>query len=261
MAVILLDPLLLACLVMLVAYIVSVWRGAFQRWYGRAEPWSALAWPLPMAIVLVPPVAAAAAAGLRLVGIDLGTTGEALMYVVLHAVPVVVLTVWPPRRLLPAWARSRLTRFPSSGSKGAPSAAWPAVYGHRGHGSRARWVWRVDGVAGFTWIDGDHLRFRATGGTESRSWVALREDDDAGLGTLRLEDGRMGLAPPRGGWWHGGDLAIALGEVDGLTPGARRLWARDGMLRIDVDGRRPLHLWVDGIESLLDELDVLRTGP
>jgi len=64
------------------------------------------------------------------------------------------------------------------------------------------------------------------------------------------DDGELTLASPRGGWWSRGRLDIALGEVDrvrfrGVVP-----WRRDGLLTVEVAGRRPVRLWVADLRRL-----------
>jgi hypothetical protein len=104
--------------------------------------------------------------------------------------------VGPPRWLLPGWARRRLTPLAAEGSSEVPEGAMPAVQAARGHGSQARWVWRVDGLAGHVWRDRPTLRFRAAPGPAERLEV-----DEEMVTELRLaDDGELLLATSRGGW-------------------------------------------------------------
>ncbi len=64
------------------------------------------------------------------------------------------------------------------------------------------------------------------------------------------DDGELVLATPRGGWWGRGRLDITLDEVDrvrfrGVVP-----WRRDGLVVVEVAGRRPAQLWVADIHRL-----------
>jgi hypothetical protein len=64
------------------------------------------------------------------------------------------------------------------------------------------------------------------------------------------DDGELLLATARGGWWSRGRLDITLDEADrvrfrGVVP-----WRRDGLVIIEVAGRRPAQLWVADIRRL-----------
>lgn len=123
------------------------------------------------------------------------------------------------------------------GAMGAVQVSTP------GHGSLARWRWRVDGVAGWLSFDAGVLRFRAVEG-------AGGPDDDA-LAELRLStDGELRLEPPRGGLLGVGYLDVVLAEVDDVRVRAVRPWRRDGAVTIEVAGRAPVHLWVTDVRRV-----------
>jgi hypothetical protein len=263
MAILLLNPLALGVLLGLVGYAWLVWRGSVRRWFGRPERWTVLAWPAPVLVVLGPLIAAVLLRLLRLAGVELGDGDGGLtdagLYAALVAVPGVALAVWPPRWLLPAWARARLATFPAERGAGVPGSALPAVQATRGHGSRARWVWQVDGVAGFVWIDGTHLRFRAAAGPDGTTGVGELADEEIAAFRLR-SDGDLRVEPPRGGAWRPGHLDVELTEVDRIARSFAPPWRRAGLLTLEVAGRRPLTLWVADARRLVAELDTLRRG-
>jgi hypothetical protein len=248
MAVLFLDPLALALLLGLLVYVWLVSRGTFRRWFGRSEAWTVLAWPVPLLVIGGPPVAGGLLWLAGRLGIEVGggDLAGAVLYFAAYLVPATSVAVWPPRWLLPRWARSRLTALPGDGGPDVPAGAMPAVQGARGHGSRARWVWRVDGVAGHLWIDGPTLRFRSP--TDPTARLDL---DEEMVADLRFsEDGQLVLAAPRGGWWSRGRLEITLAEVDRIRFRAVVPWRRDGLVTVEVAGRRPVHLWAADIRRL-----------
>ena len=250
MAVLFLDPLALALLLGLLVYLWLVWRGTVRRWFGRGEAWTVLAWPVPLLAILVPPVAGGVLWLAGQLGMEIGDgdLADAALYAAAYLVPAAVVAVWPPRWSLPAWARERLTSLPHDGAPDTPPDAMPAVQGGRGHGSRARWVWRVDGVAGHVWVDGAHLRFRALPAPDGT--VRLDVDDEA-VAELRFSSGgELRLEPPRGGWWSRGHVDVVLAEVDRVRRRAVVAWRRDGLVVFEVAGRRPLPLWVADIRRL-----------
>lgn len=249
MAVLFLDPLALALLGGLLVYVWLVWRGTFQRWFGRPEGWTVLAWPVPLLAIALPPVAGAILWLVELAGVTIGDgdVADAVLYTAAYLLPAAGFAVWPPRWLLPGWARRRLTRLPDAPDPQVPEGAVPAVRARRGHGSRARWVWLVDGVAGHVWIDGTSLHFHSTAPTDASGRFDVADD---AVAALRLDDeGGLALQPPRGGWWHPGHTQVDLPEVDRVrfwtVP-----WRRDGLLTIEVAGRHPLRLWVGDIRQL-----------
>jgi hypothetical protein len=207
-----------------------------------------LAWPIPLLAIGVPPVAGGVLWLAGQVGIEIGDGGitDAAVYASAYLAPATILGVWPPRWLLPGWARRRLTPLGAEGGAEVPDGAMSAVQAERGHGSRARWVWRVDGLVGHVWADGTTLRFRAAPGR-----VGRLEVDEEMVAELRFaDDGELLLATPRGGWWSRGRLDITLDEVDrvrfrGVVP-----WRRDGLVTVEVAGRRPAQLWVADIRRL-----------
>jgi hypothetical protein len=248
-----LDPSFLGLLLLVVGYCGAVWSGWFTRWFGRSEAWTALAWPFP-ALLFVVPVLGGLIFGLaRLVGLEPGSggVGGAAVYATAHLVPSIALTVWPPRWLLPSWARDRLVGLPPLEAD-APAGAMPAVHGRRGHGSRAWWAWQVDAVAGEVWLEPGVLRFRAVpdGSAEVPGAVAIDLDDEA-IGQLRFGgEGELRLEPPRGGWWSRSRVEVNLSEIDRYAVRRRAPWRHEGLLTVEVAGRRPLHLTVADAETL-----------
>jgi hypothetical protein len=128
----------------------------------------------------------------------------------------------------------------------APHGAMPAVQAARGHGSQARWVWRADGVAGHLWIDGPTLGFPSP--VDPTAQLDLDEEMVADL--RFTDDAELLLVTPRGGWWSRGRIDIAPGEVDRLRCHAVVPWRRDGLVTVEIAGRRPIHLWVADIRRL-----------
>jgi hypothetical protein len=246
-AVLFLDPLALGLLVALLVYVWVVWRGSFRRWFGRSEGWTALAWPLPAAVIGVPVLAAAITMTLATIGwppADQPVLG-ALTYGGAYLVPLTLGTVLPPRWLLPGWARRRLAVLPP-----ADGASVPALLTERGHGSLARWAWWVDGVPGHVQIEGATLRFRAvpSGGGDTQR---VRTFVDEALGEPELTStGEVRVVAPRGGRWTHDDLEVDLTAVDHWRVRATRPWRRDGLVVLQVGGRRPLHLWVADVRAV-----------
>lgn len=264
MAVLFLDPLILGALLLLAVYSWAVTRGWFRSWFGQRAWWTVVAWPLPALVALVPLVAGGLLSLLRLADVRIadGGAGGAALYVTAYVAPLVGLLVWPPRWLLPAWARRRLTPLPAVGPD-APAGAVPAVQGRRGHGSRAAWIWRVDAVPGVLWLDDGQLRFRSVDGAAAAGPLQSGGGfDDEAIAELRFStDGDLRLEAPRGGWWSRTSLDVDLPAVDRLEVGAVRPWRRDGLLTIEVDGRRPLHLWVGEARGLARQLTSRPPGP
>jgi hypothetical protein len=261
MAVLFLDPLALTLLAGLLLYAWLVWRGTLRRWFGRPEGWTVLAWPVPLLAIAVPPVAGAILWLAELAGATTGDgdVADAVLYAAAYLLPAFGFAVWPPRWLLPGWARRRLTRLPEEPDAQVPSGAHPAVRARRGHGSRARWVWLVDGVAGRVWVDGTSLHFRSAAPRDESGRFGV--DDDA-VAALRLDDdGELRIQPPRGGWWHPGHTEVNLPAVDRVRFRAIVPWRCDGLLTIEVAGRQPLRLWVGDIRELRRRLQVLGEDP
>jgi hypothetical protein len=256
MAVLFLDPLALLLLLGLLVYVWLAWRGTVRRWFGRGEMWTVLAWPVPLLAIGVPPVAGGLLWLASQIGIEIGDGGvtDAAVYAAAYLAPAAAFVVWPPRWLLPGWARRRLTPLVAEGSAEVPDGAMAAVQAARGHGSRARWVWRVDGLAGHVWADGRTLRFRAAPGPTAR----LEVDEEMVAGLRFADGGELVLASPRGGWWSRGRLDIRLEEVDRVRFREVVPWRRDGLVIFEVAGRRPARLWVAdirGLERLLTDRD------
>jgi hypothetical protein len=242
-----LDPMFLGLLLLVVGYSGAVWSGWFTRWFGRSESWTAVAWPLPVLLFLVPALGGLVLGLVRLAGLEPwgGGVGGAAAYAAAHLVPASALTVWPPRWLLPSWARARIVGLPPVEGD-APVGAMPAVHGRRGHGSRAWWAWQVDAVPGEVWLEPGVLRFRAVPdrSTQAPGAVAIDLDDEA-IGQLRLGgEGELRLEPPRGGWWSRTRVEVNLSEIDRYAVRRRTPWRDEGLLTVEVAGRRPLHLTV-----------------
>ncbi len=250
MAVLFLDPLLLGIIVAIVVYAWLVWRGRFRLWFGQASPWVALAWPGPLVALVVLLVAGTVAETLAAVGTDpdQGSAVTAAIYLGVYGVPLVWLTVAPPRWLLPGWARTRIAVPPSAAA--ADTDAIPAVNAGagRGHGALARWSWRVDGTPGFLSVCGRELRFRAATDVGP---LELDDLDDDAVDQLALSLGdELKLQPPRGGWWTRRHTDVDLDAIDAVHRVATRRGRRDGVVVVAVEGRRPLHLWVEDLREL-----------
>ena len=253
MWVLFLDPLMLTLLLGLLVYCWVVWRGGFRAWLGTGGWWTVVAWPLPLLVVLGPAVAGGSLALVRLAGSDVGDGGVlgAVLYALLYTVPIVAAIVLPPRWLLPGWARRRLVALPARGDV-PQSGAVGALSTSAGHGSRARWGWRVDAVAGYVWIHGQQLRFRALGeSTPGDDAGRVPEFDPDALADLRLNaDGELRLEPPRGGLFSRRYLDVDLTDIDAWRIAATRRWRRDGLIVVEVDGRAPVHLWVADVDTV-----------
>jgi hypothetical protein len=244
MAVLFLDPLALTLLLGLLVYVWVVWRGTFRRWFGRSEAWTVLAWPVPLLAIGVPPLAGSLLWLAGQLGIEVGEgdIAGAVLYAAVYLAPAVAVAIWPPRWLLPGWARRRLTSLPRERDPEVPDGAIPAVQASRGHGSRARWVWLVDGIAGQVWLDGPTLRFRSSSSSGPGTHLDI---DEEMVADLRFsDDGGLRLASPRGGWWSRGRLDIALDEVDRVRFRGVLPWRRGGLVSVEVAGRRPVQLWL-----------------
>ena len=101
-------------------------------------------------------------------------------------------------------------------------------------------------LAGQVWVDGSTLRFRSLSGSNGQLDVA--EEVVAGL--RFTDDGELHLEMPRGGWWSRGRLDIDLGDLDRIRFRGAVPWRRDGLVTVEVAGRRPVHLWVADIRRL-----------
>jgi hypothetical protein len=248
-AVLFLDPLALGLLVGLLVYVWVVWRGSFRRWFGRAEGWTVFAWPLPAVAVGVPVLAGAITMSLAAFGwppTDEPLLG-ALTYGSVYLVPLTLGTVLPPRWLLPSWARRRLTPLPAQ-----DAVSVPALLTQRGHGSLARWAWSVDAVPGRVQLEATTLRFRSVspGAADERPQPARAFVDEL-LGEPELTPGgEVRVVSPRGGRWTHDDVEVDLEAVDRWRVHASRPWRRDGLVVLEVAGRRPLHLWVADVRAV-----------
>lgn len=258
LAMLFLDPLALSLLVGLLVYVWVVWRGTYRRWLGRGDGWTALAWPLPAVAIGVPVIAGAVTMALS--AFDWPPADEpvlgALTYGSAYLIPLTIGTLLPPRWVLPRWARQRLTAVPSP-----DGTSTPALLTERGHGSLARWVWRVDAVPGRLRLDGTTLRFRAEPvpvGADGRA-DRLRTFVDEALGEPELTPtGEVRVVVPRGGRWTHDDLEVDLTAVDAWQVRASRPWRRDGLVILEVAGRRPLHLWVTDVPGITRALPARR---
>lgn len=254
MGVLFLDPFALGLLLGLSVYVWLLWRGNFCRWFGRPDAWTVVAWPIPLLALGVPPAAGSLLWLADRLGVKVGT-GDivgAVVYGVAYLALAAYLAVWPPRWLLPGWARDRVAQLPAAGPRSeAGERAIPAVQGARGHASRARWAWRVDGVAGHVWIDGAQLRFRAVTSPDPAATHELNIDDEA-LAELRfhIDGDELRLESPQGGWWSLGHLDVVPAELDRIRIGSTVPWRRDGLITFEVQGRRPSHLWVADVRHL-----------
>ena len=259
---ILATPIALAAVALLAGVVVVVWTGRWTRWFGRQAGWTVCVWPLPLVSLVAPLLAAGMWFVARSVGVAgaEGSITAGLLYLGVYAIPWVVLTLFAPRWLFPAWARARVAEPPSR--VGAPLAdgAVPAVYcpDGRGHGSLGRWVWRVDGVSGHVTVDGDVVRFRPVRGTPDDA-ATIRDLDDEldadAVSQLGLEFGPdLHLQAPRGGWWTRRRVDVELGAVTDVTWHATRRAAGDGVLSLEVAERGVVHLWVDDVARVRGSL-------
>jgi hypothetical protein len=256
MSILFLDPLVLAVYAGLGILVWCVWVGRFRSWFGRDAGWTALVWPLPLVTGVVPILAGTVSGLISRVGIG-GEDGGPIVgavYLGAFVLPWVALSVFPPRWLLPRWARARLVR-PPRGVDAPVAGAVPASHAWRGpgHASRARWTCRVDAVPGFVWVDGGELRFRAVPGWAPDLAVEheLDELDDDEVAQLNFAVGdELRLEPPRGGWWTRRSLDVELAAVDRWSTSATRPWKDDGLLTLEVEGRRTLRLWLQDVEAV-----------
>jgi hypothetical protein len=259
----LLDPLFLLLYAAVAAYGWVVWSGRFRAWFRPDRLWLGF-WPLPVVVAVVPLLV-----GPLLRGLDgLGPRGEAggllavTAYVVANGVPMAWLGLAPPRWLLPPWARARLARLDVPGELPAPDAV-AALHVHRTRAtvSWPRWRWRIDAEPGHVWVDGGHLRFRATGAGDGDTTVGIGEFDQAEIDQLELRWGdEARLEPPRGGWWRRRQLDVELDAVDDVRVGARRPWADDGLVTLRVEGRPPLRLWVARMRDVRNAIELAAEG-
>ena len=256
MSILFLDPLVLATYAVIGVLAWWIWAGRFRGWFGRDAGWTAVVWPLPLVTAAVPVLAGSVSGLLNLVGIggDGGGAVVGAVYLATFVLPWVALSVFPPRWLLPGWARARLVRTPKHGSAPVPDAV-PALNAWRGpgHGSHARWACRVDAVPGFVWVDGHELRFRAVSDWTPDPTVAheLDEVDDDEVQHLGFAAGdEFRLQPPRGGWWTRRSLDVELAAVEDVGTSATRPWDDDGVMTLQVAGRRTLRLWVDDVAAV-----------
>ena len=256
MSLLFLDPGILALLVLLAGFCVLVWAGRFAGWFGRDDVWTLAVWPVPVVVLSLPLVGAPLWALVRFSGL-VDTEGGLLagaIYLAIFGLAGLALALLPPAWLLPGWARRRLAALPRPGA--APQRdGVPALHviGGRGHGSLARWTWRVDAVPGFLWRDGERLRFRALGEVADggvRTWLddALEEMAPSAGQDGQGEDGtdpqEVRLDAPRGGWWTRRSADVELTAVAHWRLRATRPWCRSGLLEITVEERGTLRLWV-----------------
>ncbi|MCC5950277.1 MAG: hypothetical protein JJT89_17635 [Nitriliruptoraceae bacterium] len=271
MGLLFLDPLLLTGWVTALVVGAVVLRGHGPRWFGRDAWWTVACWPLPLVIVLLPLLAGVGTGAGGLLAPLLGDQSlvNAAIYIIGVVGPVSWLLTWPPRWVFPAWARARIVDPPHWTRDGLPPQAVPAVQARRGHASQAAWTWRVDGIAGHVWLDGERVRFRSLD-------AALPAEDDAdldpaarsGAATGAASDGDgpgvpspfRGLDEPMGGRWQRGHLDVELHELDAVTRRARRPRRRSGVVGFEVTDRRPQYLWVADADALVDAITAVRDG-
>jgi hypothetical protein len=268
MGLLFLDPLVLVAIGTVLVGCWFVWRGLLRSWFGRPGAWTALVWPLPLVLVVTPllvvPLRGALAIGLDVSGLELGDTADASVFAGLYLVPLIGLTLWPPQWLLPRWARARLgvpappdPSEPAGNEDRPTSIVMPACLGRRGHGSRARWVWRVDAVSGVLSIADGQVRFRPdpppgtslpTGDLgEPPTAVRPSSADDPDHHGTRIET-----------TWGRRYLDADLAVIDDVRIHARRWWADDGVLTLELAGRPSAHLWVTDVARLQDVLATMR---
>ncbi len=233
MAILFLDPLVLAGVLGVVVYVWLVWRGAFRRWFGRDEWWTIAAWPLPLVLLLVPLLVGVLSMLLGQIGVELGDgeqgVGDALLYTAMYVLPLAGLSLLPARWLLPPWARRRLTR-PEVSTATEPSHAVAALRARAGHGSYACWAWRVDAVPGVAWVTGHQLLWFPTSAPEGSSSGPRAEP-----------------------------LEVDLRDVTGWRVRARRPWRRDGLVSFDLDAQ-PVNLWAADVAALLAQVPATQPG-
>lgn len=267
MSLLFLDPGLLALLLGALVVCLLVWAGRLDAWLGRDAIWTVLVWPAPVATLLLPVVGAPLWAVARAMGVmdTAGGLAAGLIYLAIFGIAWVAVVVWPPAWLLPSWARARVMTTPSPRAAPRPDAV-PALHvvRGRGHGSRARWAWRVDAVPGFLWQEGELLRFRALGElTEGdvRTWLddALEGLDEPhgapGGGEERSVDApspgnEIRLDAPEGGWWTRRSVDVDLTAVATWRVTATRPWSDAGLLELEIAGRGRLGLWVEDVRAI-----------
>ena len=260
MSLLLLDPLVLVLLACLVAYGWLVWSGRFHSWFRPDRLWLGF-WPLPAILLVVPLLVGPLLRAAGLFGPEDGAGGivAVLAYVAVNGVPMLVLGLAPPRWLLPPWARARLATLPDPDDAPVPGAV-PAAHatGTGGSVGWPRWRWRIDAEPGHCWVDGSHLRFRAVSDPGTEPVSGLDDFDQADIDQLELRWGEQArLEPPKGGWWRRRQLDVDLDALDGWHVGVRRPWSPAGLLVLEVEGRRPLRLWVAHARDLADALETI----
>ncbi len=260
-----LDPSVVVLLLLAAGCGALVWAGRLDAWLGHDAPWTVLLWPAPVVTVLLPVLATPVWFLIRAAGLvrPEGGLRTGAIYLAVVAVVWGVAVLWPPRWLLPGWARRRVVALPVARAAPRPEAvpALHVVHG-RGHGSRARWAWHVDAVPGFVWRDGDTLRFRALGEVTDgvvRTWLddALEDVDRSDCQTPGQEpaatdagDDEHRLTPPPGGWWTRRSLDVEVAALDRWRIRATRPWRDDGLVTLEVEGRGAVRLWVAEVSRL-----------
>ncbi len=262
MGVLLLDPVALVVVGTLGVYVWVVWRGHFRRWFGIPALWSAVAWPFPVVVAVVPVIANVLLWVLERLGAEVGPgISGAATYLAVYGVPAVSLLLWPPTWSLPRWARDRLAHLPRSAGPAPPQGAMAAVHGRRGHACRARWAWRIDGVGGHVWVEGTRLHFRAAHHESGGDDHPFALDDEAVAQFRFSSDGELRVDRPRGGLWGAEYLDIELRELDGIHLRGRLPWRGSGVLLAEVTGRGSVSLVVGDVMRLRSRVQAALDTP
>jgi hypothetical protein len=250
MTLLLLDPLVLLLYAGVVAYAWVVISGRFRAWFRPDRLWLGF-WPLPVVAAATPlllgPLLRAAQA--LTPGREGGVTSVAA-FLIANLVVIVGVSAAPPRLLLPRWARRRLTPLPVGVTPPADGAT-PALHASNVEArvSWPRWRWRIDAIPGHAWVADGQLRFQAC--EDGARAPGVPELDEAEVAQLELRLGADArLQSPRGGWWTRHRLEVDLTDVDAWRVSARRPWSRSALLSFEVEGRRPVRVWVAEVEGL-----------
>lgn len=254
MILLLLDPLVLSLYVVVAAYAWWVVSGRFRAWFRADRLWLGF-WPLPLVVTVAPLLVGPVLRVLEALtpGSDTGVTG-AVTFLLGNVVVVVAVSLAPPRALLPAWARRRLESPPTDVEPPVPGAV-PALHAShvRGRVSWPRWRWRIDGIPGHVWVADGQLLFRACGDGDATGGIPELDEDEVDQLELQLGDDAR-LSSPRGGWWTRRRLDVDLPAVDDCRVTARRPWSRAGLVTFEVQGRRPVRLWVSRADHVRDAI-------
>lgn len=259
MPLLLLDPLVLLLYLGVAAYGWWVWSGRFRSWFGPDRLWLGF-WPLPIVAGVVPLLTGPLLRAVSVLGpADDGALVPVIVFLVVNVALIAGLTTAPPHRLLPPWARRRLTTPSPDAAVEAPAHAVPAL--HASHVQARvtwpRWRWRIDAPAGHAWVVDGRLLFRPAATGDPTTDIHQLDQDEIDQLELQLGDDAR-LRPPRGGWWTRRRLDVELDELDGLRVDARRPWDRAGLLTLQVEGRRALRLWCPAVDRLRRDIELAR---